>query len=148
MSLHHAHLALIGLALCSQAVIAQTKVSDAWVRATVPQQMASGMFASIVSTTDARLVAASSPAAAMVEFHEMKMDGNVMKMRALSDGLALPAGKAVELKPGGYHVMMMGLKQQLKVGETVAVTLTIEGADKKRETLTLQVPVRLSGSKP
>ena len=148
MSTYFARLAVMALALCSQQLCAQTKVSDAWVRATVPQQMASGMFASIVSAADARLVAASSPAAAMVEIHEMKMDGNVMKMRALSDGLALPAGKAVELKPGGYHVMMMGLKQQLKAGETVAVTLTIEGADKKRETLTLQVPVRLSGSKP
>ena len=151
MSTFHVRLALTALAalaLGSQMATAQTKVSDAWVRATVPQQMASGMFASIVSVSDARIVAASSPAAAMVEIHEMKMDGDVMKMRALKDGLALPAGKAVELKPGGYHVMMMGLKQQLKAGETVAMTLTIEGVDKKRETLELKVPVRTAKPEP
>ena len=146
MKLFNIPLLVISL-LCATAA-AQTQVKDAWVRATVPQQSASGFFAQLTSAQGGRLIAVSSPAAAMVEIHEMKMDGNVMKMRALSDGLALPAGKAVELKPGGYHVMMMGLKQQFKVGETVAVTLTIEGADKKRETLTLQVPVRLSGSKP
>ena len=138
----------ISLALPGVGAVAQTKVSDAWVRATVPQQKASGLYASITSVAGARLLAASSPVAAMVEIHEMRMDGNVMRMRALSDGLVLPAGKAVELKPGGYHVMMMGLKQQLNVGDSVAVTLTFEGPDKKRETLELKVPVRVAQHEP
>jgi periplasmic copper chaperone A len=66
----------------------------------------------------------------------------VMKMRALPQGLELPAGQAVELKPGGYHVMLMDLKRPLKAGDTVAVTLVVVGADKKRETIEVQAPVR------
>jgi VCBS repeat-containing protein len=81
--------------------------------------------------------------AGVVEIHEMAMDGNAMKMRALPKaGLDLPAGKAVALKPGGYHVMLMGLKQQLKAGDTVPLTLVVEGKDGKKETLELKVPVR------
>jgi len=77
----------------------------------------------------------------VVEVHEMSMDGGVMKMRAVPN-LALPAGKAVELKPGGYHVMLMDLKGQVKEGDTVPVTLVVEGQDGKRQSLTLNVPVR------
>ena len=139
-------LAAISLALPGAWAMAQTKVSNAWVRATVPQQMTTGMFASITSATGGRLLSASSPVAGMVEIHQMTMEGDVMKMRALDQGLALPAGKAVVLKPGGYHVMMMGLKQPLKAGDMVPVTLVIEGADKKRETLELKVPVRPLGT--
>ncbi len=127
---------------------AQTTVKDAWVRGTVAQQQATGMFAQITSSSGGRLVSASSPVAGVVEIHEMKMDGDVMKMKA-SPGLDLPAGKTVELKPGGYHVMMMDLKRQLKAGETVALTLVIEGADRKRETLEVQATVRaLDGAMP
>ena len=76
------------------------------------------------------------------------MDGNVMKMRAVP-ALELPAGKAVELKPGGYHVMLMDLKQPLQDGESVPLTLVVEGKDGKRETLELKVPVKaLSAAKP
>jgi hypothetical protein len=120
---------------------AQTTVKDAWVRGTVAQQKATGMFARITSATGGKLVAASSPVAGVVEIHEMAMEGSVMKMRAVP-GLELPAGKAVDLKPGGYHVMLMDLKQQLKAGETVPVTLVIEAADGKRETLEVKAPVR------
>ncbi len=88
-----------------------------------------------------KLVSATSPVAGVVEIHEMVMDGNVMKMRAVT-GLELPAGKAVELKPGGYHVMLMDLKQELKAGESVPLTLVIEGAGGKRETLEVKAPVR------
>jgi copper(I)-binding protein len=133
------------LALACAAAGAQTAVKDAWVRATVPQQKATGLFATITSPAGARLVGASSPVAGVVEVHEMAMEGTTMKMRALKDGLELPAGKAVELKPGGYHVMLLDLKQTLKAGDTVPVTLTIEGADKKRETLQLQAPVKAMG---
>ena len=120
---------------------AQTTVKDPWVRGTVAGQKATGMFGQIVSTSGGKLVSASSPVAGVVEVHEMVMDGNVMKMRAVT-GLELPAGKAVELKPGGYHVMLMDLKQELKAGDSVPLTLVIEGAGGKRETLEVKAPVK------
>ena len=137
----HRLLALTGLALAAQLAAAQTTVKDPWVRGTVPQQQATGAFMQITSTQGGKLVSASSPVAGVVEIHEMAMDGNVMKMRA-SAALDLPAGKPVELTPGGYHVMLMDLKSQLKEGETVPLTLVFEGADRKRETVELKAPVR------
>ncbi|MDP3223595.1 MAG: copper chaperone PCu(A)C [Rubrivivax sp.] len=134
-------LALIALLGCNAAQ-AQTTVADPWVRGTVAQQRATGLFAQITSAKGGRFVSASSPVAGVVEIHEMAMHGNVMKMRALPNGLELPAGKAVDLKPGGYHVMLLDLKQQMKAGDTVPVTLVFEGADKKRETVEIQAPVR------
>ncbi len=108
---------------------AQTSVKDPWVRGTVPQQKATGMFAQLTSTTGGKLVSASSPVADIVEIHEMAMEGDVMKMRAIP-GLDLPAGKAVDLK------------QALKAGDTVPVKLVIEGRDGKRETIDVNAPVR------
>jgi copper(I)-binding protein len=139
---------IIAAALCSAAglALAQTTVTEAWVRGTVAQQKATGLFATITSAQGGRLVSASTPVAGLVEIHEMKMDGDTMRMRALAGGLELPAGKPVQLKPGGYHVMLMGLKQPLKDGEQIAVTLVIEGADKKRETLEFKAPVRALGA--
>jgi periplasmic copper chaperone A len=130
------------LALACQTAWAQTNVADPWIRGTVAQQKATGLFAKITSTQGSRLVSASTPVAGLVEIHEMSMAGDVMKMRALPAGVALPPGKVVELKPGGYHVMLMDLKQQLKPGDTVPVTLVLEGPDKKRETLEIKVPVK------
>jgi copper(I)-binding protein len=75
-----------------------------------------------------KLVSVSTPAAGVSEVHEMKMDGDVMKMRAVQGGLDLPAGKAVELKPGGYHVMLMDLKAPLPKDSTVALTLVFKDA--------------------
>ena len=138
-------LAAAALVLAATAAQAQTTVSDPWVRGTVAQQKATGLFAQITSAQGGRLVSASSPAAGLVEIHEMKMDGNVMKMRALREGLALPAGQAVALKPGGHHLMLLDLKQPLKAGDTVVVTLVVEGADKKRETVEVKAPVRAMG---
>lgn len=127
--------------LAAAGVQAQVTVGEPWVRATVPQQKATGMFAQITSAQGGKLVAASSPVAAVVEIHEMAMDNNVMRMRAIP-GLDLPPGKAVELKPGGFHVMLMGLKQQVKEGDTVPVTLVVEGKDGKRENVDVKAPVR------
>ena len=105
----------MSLALATFAVSAQVTVSEPWVRATVPQQKATGAFMKLQSAQDAKLVSAKSPLAGVVEVHEMAMDAGVMKMRAI-DGLALPMGKAVELKPGSYHVMLMdGKRQTLEV---------------------------------
>lgn len=134
---------IAGLAalLAAGAAFAQTTISDAWVRGMVAPQRATGAFMKITSVQGGKLVAASTPAARVAEVHEMVMQGDVMAMRAI-EALELPAGKAVELKPGGHHLMLMGIEQPLKAGETVPLTLTIEGRDGKRETLQLSVPVK------
>jgi hypothetical protein len=119
---------------------AQVAVGDPWVRATVPQQQASGAFMTLTAAQPARLVEARSPVAGVVEIHEMAMDGNVMKMRAIA-GLDLPAGKPVALKPGGYHVMLMSLNRTLNAGDVVPITLVVETGG-KRETLEVKAPVR------
>jgi copper(I)-binding protein len=134
------------LALASSLAGAQTRVTDAWVRGTVPQQAATGLYAQITSTQGGRLVAASSPIAGVVEIHEMAMDGDVMRMRAVP-GIALPAGQPVALQPGGYHVMLLALRQALRAGATVPVTLVIEGADGKRETVEVRAQVRTPDGK-
>ncbi|MFO1308588.1 MAG: copper chaperone PCu(A)C [Burkholderiales bacterium] len=115
------------------AALAQVAVSDAWVRGTVAGQKATGAFMQLKADADVSLVGASSPVAGIVEIHEMKMDAGVMRMSAIS-ALPLPAGKAVELKPGGYHVMLMALKAPLKEGDTVPVTLTFKDKDGKAST--------------
>jgi copper(I)-binding protein len=123
---------------------AQVEVSNAWVRATVPGQQATGMFATLTAKQDSTLVSASSPVAGAVEVHEMKMEGDVMKMRSVP-ALPLPAGQAVALKPGSYHVMLMGLKKPLPDGATVPVKLVVEDAQKKQTTVDLKVPVKKAG---
>jgi copper(I)-binding protein len=134
-------LTLAALMFAAFPVMAQVTVKDPWVRATVSAQKATGAFMQITSAQDARLVEAKSPVAGVVEVHEMVMEKDVMKMRAVK-GLDLPAGKTVELKPGGYHVMLMDLKEQMKEGATVPVTLVIEGKDKKRSTVEVKAPVK------
>ena len=119
---------------------AQVTVTDPWIRGTVQGQMATGAFMKLQSAKDARLVEATSPVAGVVEIHEMALDNNVMRMRAVK-AVSLPAGRVVELKPGGYHVMLMGLKQQMKEGEVVPVTLVVESGG-KRETIEVKAPVR------
>jgi len=141
MKTSHQFALAIALAAASGLATAQTAVKDPWVRGTVEAQKATGMFAQITSTSGGKLVAASSPVAGVVEIHEMAMEGNLMKMRAIP-GLDLPAGKAVDLKPGGYHVMLMDLKQPLKEGENVTVTLVIEGKEGKRESVEVKAPVK------
>jgi copper(I)-binding protein len=113
---------------------ADINVSDAWVRATVPQQKATGAFMQLTSQQDARLVEVRSPIAGSVELHQMEMSNNVMKMRQI-DGLDLPAGQRVGLKPGGYHVMLFDLKAPVKAGDKVPLTLVVEGKGKERSTI-------------
>jgi copper(I)-binding protein len=133
-----------GCAIVALTAAADVTVTDAWVRGTVPAQKATGAFMKVKSTDDAKIVAASSPAARMVEVHEMTMKDNVMQMRPI-DALALPAGKTVELKPGGYHVMLMDLVKPLAKGEMVPITLTVEGKDGKRTTAEVKAEVRALG---
>jgi len=124
-----------------QAQGVSVKVDDPWVRATVAPQKATGAFMQLTAAKAARVVAASSPVADAVEIHEMKMDGGVMKMRAI-EALALPAGQAVALKPGSYHVMLLGLKAPIQAGDTVPLTLTVEGEDKARSTIEVKAQAR------
>ena len=119
---------------------AQVTVTGPWVRGTVAGQMATGAFMQLKSAKDARLVEARSPVAGVVEIHEMALVDNIMRMRAVP-ALDLPAGRAVELKPGGYHVMLMDLKQQVKEGEVVPVSLVIESGG-RRETIEVKASVR------
>lgn len=112
------------------------KVYDAWARITVPGQSVSGAYMHIKSNVPLKLVKAESPAAAMVEIHNMSMKDGVMSMSAVN-ALDIPAGKVVDLKPGGYHIMLMQLKAPIKAGDAVPVTLTFEDAAKKQRTLTV-----------
>ena len=141
----HYTLILAALTLAAPWASAQTTVKDSWVRGTVAEQKATGAFMQITSAHGGKLVSVSSPAAGVVEIHEMAMSGNVMKMHAIP-GLDLPAGKTVELKPGGYHVMMMDLKQPMKDGDVVPLTLVVEGKDGKRETIEVKAPVKPLGA--
>lgn len=129
------------LLLACSALQAQTvEVKDAWVRSTVQGQQGTGAFMNITAKDAATLVGASSPVAGVVEVHEMKMEGDVMKMRAVPS-LDLPAGQTVQLKPGGYHVMMMDLKQTLPKGSTVPLILRFKDAKGAESQVELKVPV-------
>lgn len=130
----------------SATALAQVQVDDAWVRGTVPQQKATGAFMRLTADKPARLVAAESPVAGVTQIHEMSMQDNVMKMQEIP-GLDLPAGKAVELKPGGYHVMLMNLHGQVKGGDVVPITLTFEDPETKtRFTQTVEAKAAALGA--
>jgi copper(I)-binding protein len=134
--------------ICGQlafAAQAEVTVKDAWVRGTVPAQTATGAFMTLTSTADAKLVSAASPVAKTVEIHESMMHGSTAHMHEV-EAVELPAGKAVSLKPGGHHVMLMGVSTQLKAGDTVPITLTIEEKG-KRSTLEVKATVRPIGSR-
>jgi hypothetical protein len=127
---------------CAVSAFAQTvTVTDAWARATVQGQKATGAFMKITAKDNAKLVGVSSPVAGVAEVHEMKMDKDVMKMAALPNGLDLPAGKAVELKPGGYHVMLMDLKAPLSKDSTIPLTLTVQDAKGVKSNIELKLLV-------
>lgn len=120
---------------------AQVTVDEPWVRATVPGQPVAGGYLRITSAQSAALVGVRTPVAQRAEIHEMKMDSGVMKMRPVLR-IELPAGRTVELKPGGYHLMLMSLAKPLRTGETVPITLVIEGPDKTRQEIKVQAEVR------
>ena len=120
---------------------AEVTVKDPWVRATVAQQKTTAAYMVLSSNTDAHLVGVKSMVAGMTEVHSMKMNNGVMEMRA-APSLDLPAGKTVALSPGGYHVMLMDLKQQMHEGDSVTLTLEIENKDGKHESVVVQAPVK------
>jgi copper(I)-binding protein len=120
--------------------IGALKITGAWAKAMLPGQPVGGGYLTVENLgADAdRLVSITSAASPDVEIHEMKMDGDVMKMRALPDGLEIPAGGVVELKPGGIHLMFMGVPEPFKEGGRVRVTLTFEKAGEAEVTLPVE----------
>ncbi|TDP85874.1 hypothetical protein EV672_102224 [Aquabacterium commune] len=124
--------------------VAAVEAKQPWMRPAVAGQGATGMFVTLSAPAGARLVGGSTPAAESVEVHTMRMDNNIMRMRALPDGLALPAGQAVSLAPGGHHLMLMRPRQALPAGSTVPMTLTFRDPDGQTSRMTLQVPVQVT----
>lgn len=117
-------------------------IADGFTRATRPGAPVAGGFMLITNTTghDDRLVGASSSVAGVMQVHEMAMEDGIMKMRELAGGLPIPAGEAVTLKPGGYHVMFMELKEPLVQGTKVDVTLKFEKAGEVSVPLVVLAP--------
>ena len=135
---------LLSAAMINGAATAQTvTVADAWVRATVAAQRATGAFLKLsIQGADANLIAASSPVAGVTQIHEMAMSEGVMRMREVTGGVPLKAGQSFELKPGGYHIMMMDLKQPVKAGDRVPLTLTFKQANGQQTTTQVDAEVR------
>lgn len=147
-------LALVGSAfaqpkplVASTAASAAVRVDAAWVRATVQGQLGSGAYMNLTASTGTQLVGVSTPSAAVAELHEMRMDGDIMKMRAVP-ALDLPAGKTVQLKPGGYHLMLMELKQPLAKGSSMPLTLHLKDAKgvESRQEIKVQVMTAAPGA--
>ena len=140
-----AGLALAGLfntLAAGTALAADLEIANPWVRGTVASQKATGAFMQLTSKGGVSLVGVASPAASIVEIHEMADDNGVMVMRPLADGLTIPAGSEEVLEPGGYHVMLMDLQAQVKEGDAVPLTLVVENKDGSRQTLEVTAPAR------
>lgn len=123
--------AALALAACTpgepagkDAAAATVQVGDALCRPTPVGRQMTGCYLTLTATTDDRLVSVSSPAAGRAEIHESRMESNMMMMQQLRDGLPLPAGETVELKPGGNHIMLLAVREPLKAGDTVVLNLT------------------------
>ncbi|CAM3235634.1 copper chaperone PCu(A)C [Pseudomonas floridensis] len=129
---------LLGL---SAQVFAQTEIDDPWVRATVPGQSATGAFMRITASEDSKLVDVASPVAKTVQIHQMSMKNDVMNMHQVTS-VDLPAGKPVVLDANGYHVMFMGLASQVKEGDEVPLTLTVENAKGVKESVRVTAVAR------
>ena len=135
--------ALIACAVSLPAWAANVSVTDAWARSTMPGQKVSGAYMQIQADADARLLSVSSPAVPRVEVHEMKMDGDVMRMREVK-AIELPKGKAVSLEPGGFHIMLMNLEKPIAAGDVIPLTLVVESGG-KRQTVEVKAEARAVG---
>ena len=135
-------IALSGTVSAQNALIGPIKIENAYTRATMPGQQVAGGFMKIENKSGPadQLVSVSSPIAGEVQLHEMSMEGNVMKMRQVQ-GISVPAGGAVELKPGGLHIMFINIKAPLTAGETVPVKLKFAKAGE----VELKMPVNVMG---
>lgn len=128
---------IVSAVLFSASASAAVTVEDAWVRATVPGQQATGAFMKLTSDKDGKLIEAKSNISKAVEIHEMAMQDDVMKMRQIPT-LDLPNGKQVELKPGGYHIMFIDLHNQVKENDEVDLQLVVENNDGSKETIDIK----------
>ena len=137
-------LSLLGMSL---QVNAQTVVDDAWVRATVAGQPSTGAFMHITASSDSKLVEVQSPAAKTVQIHESKMENDVMSMQPVAS-VPLPAGKSVAIVPEGYHVMLIDLVGQIKVGDQVPLTLIVEDSKGVKESIEVKAQARALNSMP
>ena len=126
---------------------AQVGVDAPWTRATVAGQTAGGLFMTLRSLAPVRLVGATAEIAESVEIHTMSMDGDVMRMRQI-DALVVTPDQPVVLAPGGYHIMLMGLKRPIDEGEELPVSLLFEDEAGTRSTLKILAPARALGAKP
>ena len=135
--------ALAACAVSLPSWAANISVTDAWARATMPGQPVSGAYLRIQSDADARLIGVSSSVVPRVEMHEMKMDGDVMRMRELK-AINLPKGKTVSLEPGGFHLMLMKLKKPIAAGDIIPFTLVVESGG-KRQTVEVKAEARAMG---
>ena len=133
---------MIATAQAQNAKVGSVQIENAYTRSTVPGQMAAGGFMKIENKGPVdQLISASSPVAGEVQLHEMAMEGNVMKMREVKE-VVLPAGGAVELKPGGMHLMFINIKAPLTAGETVPVKLKFAKAGE----VEVKMPVNAMGA--
>jgi copper(I)-binding protein len=140
-------LAFAGVFAAASAVLAQTnqlEVSNAWARATPAKAENGAAYVTIVSPTPDRLLSASSPVAKKAELHTMEMAGMVMKMRPIA-GLDIPAGQPVALKPGGEHIMLIGLQQPLREGQSFTLTLNFEKAGARTVSVAVEKAGAMSG---
>lgn len=139
-------LALAGPAFAHSYTAGSLKVAHPWSRATAPNQSVGGGFMTITNEGRQadRLLSASTTAAEKVEIHTVAMQGGIMRMRPLPDGLALPARSRVDLKPGGYHIMLVGLKQPLREGARIPLTLRFQRAGEVR----VDLAVHAAGYEP
>ncbi|HEV2516281.1 MAG TPA: copper uptake system-associated protein [Devosia sp.] len=118
------------IAVAAEVTVGDLVIGGGFTRATLPNAPVGGGYLTITnkgSQAD-RLLSAASPVAGVTQIHEMKMEGDVMKMKELPDGIEVPAGSTVTLSPGGLHIMFMQLKQALVEGTNVPLTLTFEKA--------------------
>lgn len=112
----------------AEITVGDLKLSNSCIRAMLPGAQVAGGYLTIANTgqTDDRLIAVSSERSRKAEIHEMAMDRDVMVMRELPKGLAIPAGKSVKLTPGGYHLMLMDIAEPLKERQVNKLTLKFE----------------------
>lgn len=132
------------LVALSSIAFADVTINEPWARATVPGQPVGAVYMKISSPDAVRLVDIETDVAKDVQVHSMKMENGVMKMRDLGE-LEVPAGQAVELTPGGIHLMLMGLKKPLVAGETVTVKMTFQDGKNGKNTSVVAVPIRAIG---
>ena len=126
--------AVLALGMAHAAAAQGLEVSDAWARASAGGAQAGAVYLTIQSPTADRLTATTTPAAQKAGLHTMSMDGGVMKMREL-DGIDIPAGQKVVLKPGGLHIMLEGLAQPLREGQSFPLTLSFDKAGTRQVTV-------------